>query len=373
MSRNLVVFCDGTANEFGENNTNVVRALQVLVRDDDTQRVHYDPGVGTLPGPGVVTRLGKLISKVIDLAFATSLEQNAGEAYTYLMDEYEPGDRIYLFGFSRGAYTARLVAALLHHIGLLPRGSENLIPYALRLLRMGKKDTRGIGDDFRRTFSRPIAGDAERRCPVHFIGVWDTVSSVGWFWNQAKYSFTATNPGIRTIRHAIAIDERRAFYRQNRYYHAMPAQDLQQLWFAGVHSDVGGGYADSKLGRCSFDWMIAEAQKAGLHIDPVRLAQVAPPLPKPYLEKKHNSMKGFWPLAEFFPKWHWSSETKRKGLHLNLFRPRKILDGELLHQSALLRIREDATYKPANLTPEFRQSVQGLPTVPDTLPYRKMA
>ena len=373
MGRNVVLFCDGTANKFGKTNTNVVRALQSLIRDDDDQKVNYDPGVGTMPGPGLVTHTGRVISKVIDLAFATSLDRNVEEAYTFLMNTYEPEDRIYIFGFSRGAYTARVVAALLYHIGLLPRGSENLIPYAQRLLRIARQDNRAIGDQFRDTFARPIPGRTDRRCPVHFVGVWDTVSSVGWFWEPAKFSYTAMNPGISVIRHAISIDERRAFYRQNRFGRAHDQQDLQQLWFAGVHSDVGGGYADTTLGQCSFRWIMEEAEKAGLDIDRTRLDALAPLGGKPWLDKKHNSMKVFWWPCEFFPKVHWNAEKRRNGLRLNLFRPRKILDGELLHQSVLLRIREDATYKPANLTPAFRQSVQGLPTVPDSLPYRKMA
>jgi len=206
-------FC--ATNQFGINNTNVVR-------DDQTQFVYYDPGIGTLPGPGLVTRVGKFLSKAIDLAFATGLDRNVEKAYTTLMNNWEPGDQVYLFGFSRGSYTARVVAALLYHVGLLPRGSENLIPYALRLLRMARTDNRNLGDKFRETFARPI-GNADRRFSVHFVGLWDTVSSVGWFWEPAKFRYTATNPGIAIVRHAISIDERRAFFRQNRFY-ARPAR-----------------------------------------------------------------------------------------------------------------------------------------------------
>ncbi|HEV7767160.1 MAG TPA: DUF2235 domain-containing protein [Thermoanaerobaculia bacterium] len=371
MSRNLVLFCDGTANKFGEKNTNVVRVVQCLVRDDDRQIVYYDPGVGTMPGPGLVTRVGKFVSKLVDLAFATGLDRNVEEAYTFVINHYEPGDKVYLFGFSRGAYTARVVAALLHHVGLLPRGSENLIPYALRLLRVARKDNRGIADQFRATFARPIDGNPDRRFPVHFVGVWDTVSSVGWFWEPAKFAYTATNPGISIIRHAISIDERRAFYRQNRFARANDVQDLQQLWFAGVHSDVGGGYPDTTINRCSFDWMVDEAETAGLRIDPARRAVVAPPVPEPWLAKQHNELKKpwWWPL-ELFPKIHWNSSKRRNSIRLNFFRSRKLFDGELLHESTLLRIR-DSDYTPASLSREFRKYVRSLPTVPKTLAYRK--
>lgn len=371
MAKNIVLLCDGTANQFGVSNTNVVRVVQSLVRDHQEQFVYYDPGVGTLPGPGLVTRVGKFLSRVIDLAFATGLDRNVEEAYIYLMNNWEPGDKVYLFGFSRGSYTARVIAALLYHVGLLPRGSENLIPYALRLLRMARKDNRNLGDQFRETFARPN-GSADRRFSVHFLGVWDTVSSVGWFWEPEKFRYTATNPGIAIVRHAIALDERRAFYRQNRFYPAKGSlQDLQQLWFPGVHSDVGGGYPDSSLGRCSFDWILDEAVAAGLHVDAARRNAVAPPVARPWLEKKHNSLGPIWWLLEFFPKIHFNTQKGRKEIRVNAFRSRKLLDGELLHESTLRRLQDDDGYKPAAISRAFRTYVRGLATIPPALPYAK--
>ncbi|HYI13157.1 MAG TPA: DUF2235 domain-containing protein [Thermoanaerobaculia bacterium] len=371
MTKNIVLLCDGTANQFGVSNTNVVRVVQSLVRDDQEQFVYYDPGVGTLPGPGLVTRVGKFLSKVVDLAFATGLDRNVEEAYTYLMNNWEPDDRVYLFGFSRGSYTARVLAALLHHVGLLPRGSENLIPYALRLLRIARKDNLNLGDQFRETFARPT-GRADRRFSVHFVGLWDTVSSIGWFWEPEKFRYTATNPGIAIVRHAIAVDERRAFYRQNRFYPPDgTSQDLQQLWFPGVHSDVGGGYTDSDLGRCSFDWILDEAVAAGMHVDPARRNVVAPPIAKPWLEKKHNSLGPVWWLLEFFPKIHFNSQKRHKEIRLNLFRSRKLLDGELLHESTLRRLKEDDDYKPAAISRAFRRYVRGLTTIPPAMTYMK--
>ena len=371
MPRNLIVCCDGTNNEFGKVNTNVVRVVQSIVHDTDEQLIYYDPGVGTLAQPGAITRIGKTISKAIDLAFATGLTGKVADGYIYLMNNWRPGDRIFIYGFSRGSYTARVLAGVLHHIGLLPRGLENLVPYAIRLLQIAsthQEEKLAIGDDFRRTFARPIPGNDDRRCPVHFVGLWDTVSSVGWIWDPAKYAFTEQNPSIGTIRHAIAIDERRAMYRQNRF-RAAPGQDLQQFWFPGVHSDVGGGYNDSLLWRCPFDWIIAEARAAGMTIDEARLAQVAPPLPTPaWAEKQHNSLKGGWWVLEFFPKLSWSFEKKRKVLRFNLGRYRKILENERIHSTALERIR-GTNYTPKNLSKEFITEVKGLASVPPSLPY----
>src|SRR5450755_2926360 len=129
MTRNLVICCDGTNNQFGLENTNVVRLVQSLVSDPDRQLVYYDPGIGTLPEPGWVTKVGKKISEIADLAFATGLNHKVEEAYTFLMDYWQPGDHVFLFGFSRGAYTVRVLAALLHALGSLPRGGDNLVPY----------------------------------------------------------------------------------------------------------------------------------------------------------------------------------------------------------------------------------------------------
>src|SRR6266540_2584338 len=102
--RNLIICCDGTNNRFGPENTNVVRLIQVLDRNPQKQRLFYDPGVGTLPNPGALTALTRRLSEYWELAFATDLPDKVGRAYNYLMESWEPGDQVFLFGFSRGAY-----------------------------------------------------------------------------------------------------------------------------------------------------------------------------------------------------------------------------------------------------------------------------
>src|ERR1700719_1922810 len=161
--RNLVICCDGTSNEFGRKNTNVVRLLQCLKRNTHNQFIYYDPGVGTLPEPYRVTRLGKWWSKMIGLAFGHGLTADVMEAYTYLMEQWEPGDRVFIFGFSRGAYTARVLAGLLHNFGLMPRGAYNLLPYVIKNYRAlsdrsNKNQMPQIVNtycQFRKTFARP--------------------------------------------------------------------------------------------------------------------------------------------------------------------------------------------------------------------------
>ena len=163
---------------------------------------------------------------------------------------------MYLCGFSRGAYTARALASLLKMFGLLHSGNEAQIPYVLRMFeRRHKENHRALLDEakpFQEVFSRP--------CLIHFAGLWDTVSSVGWVTEPARLPYTARNPIIANVRHAQSIDERRTFFRQNSFTRVMTGddlgdgtpspitQDFKQFWFAGVHSDVGGSYAPDKAG-----------------------------------------------------------------------------------------------------------------------------
>jgi len=384
MSRNLVICCDGTNNQFGPENTSVVRLVQVIDRDPAKQRLYYDPGVGTLPEPSAFTRLQKRISELFGLAFGAGLIWKVGEAYTYLMDSWEPGDRVFLFGFSRGAYTVRVLAGLLHAIGLLPRGNPNLVPYVLRLFAAVRDMNAGganggsnywrLCNAFRWTFARAVSQeDDQRRFPVHYLGVWDTVSSVGWVWDPKKFPYTACNPSIKIVRHAVSVDERRWFFRQNLMEPA-DGQDFQQQWFPGVHSDVGGGYAeqDGGLWRVPFGWILDEARKGGLLVDDQRLKRVLerPPVsPRPWNDRKHESLTWRWWPAEFFPKMVWRPDTKKRRPDIGRGRYRFIRHGDIMHKSTLLRIRETADYAPPNLSETFRQRIKGLGTVPDSLPY----
>jgi uncharacterized protein (DUF2235 family) len=277
-----------------------------------------------------------------------------------------------------------MLAGVLHALGLLPRGNYNLVPYVLRLF----KSIRGTGErenvnaktwywklcnDFRSAFARvhPESGDS-RRFRVHFMGVWDTVSSVGWIWNQAKYPFTRKNPSVANIRHAIALDERRAFFRQNRF-EKTGRQDLREMWFPGVHADVGGGYpevdGDFGLWRIAFEWMVAEAKCRGLHFNDRRLQVVlnqSLPSPQPWADQGHESLTPRWWLAEFLPKIPRGRWLPR----INFFRSRAINKGALIHESTLWRLRQaDLAYVPANMSEKFVQHVRALPVVPPELAY----
>ena len=299
------------------------------------------------------------------------------------MNVWEPDDRVFLFGFSRGAYSVRVLAGFLYSFGLLHRGNDNLVPYAFRLFKSirGSKPSQAqsnkkqwdLCDEFRETFARKSDGAAtDRRFRIHFMGIWDTVSSVGWVWNPASFQFTFHNPGISIIRHAISIDERRAFFRQNRVGR-VEGQDLKEYWFPGVHCDVGGGYpvADGGLSYGPFRWILDEACNAGgLHVDDPRLQKLVSEFPgreESWNEKQHESLSGLWWLAEFFPKFPWYSGTRWHWPTLNMGKHRVMEKGDVLHKSALLRIRSE-NYNPPNFSASLLAEIRDLQEVPDQYP-----
>jgi uncharacterized protein (DUF2235 family) len=289
-----------------------------------------------------------------------------------MMNNYELGDRLFLFGFSRGAYTVRSLAALLYMYGLIRKGNEPLVPYAIRMLNAAPRQegisslssdqaieslkpkiasepaqARGVfalAQDFKKIFSG-------EECKPWFVGVWDTVSSVGWIENPLRLPYTADNPDIEIGRHAIAIDERRAFFRTNlwRPRKAPPEsgpKDLKQVWFAGVHSDIGGGYPESESGlaKIALEWMLKEAMANGLLVDLEKRALVlgmsgdaSSYVPPDANATMHESLKGLWWLAEILLKRHYNYAAKKWERRMNLGCQRTIPAGALIHESVYQR------------------------------------
>jgi uncharacterized protein (DUF2235 family) len=275
LNRNIVICCDGTANEPKARGATNVFELVRLLRGQPSQLVYYDPGLGTESAPGAQTRIAKTTTKVLGLAFGYGLKKNIGDAYTYLMDQYEPGDRIFMFGFSRGAYTVRALAAMLHTVGLLEKGSGNLLYYAIKkYTQQGKREWADIGA-FKGTLCRQISDSSPRfSVPIHFLGVWDTVKSVGLFRGSVILPYTQQLPNVSSGRHAVALDEKRSKYRPNLWTATgSPEGDLQTMWFTGVHADVGGGYTDTERGLAdiSLEWMLDGAEQHGLRVDREKL------------------------------------------------------------------------------------------------------
>ncbi|KAI6031125.1 hypothetical protein PISMIDRAFT_441682 [Pisolithus microcarpus 441] len=316
--RTLVLCFDGTGDQFDADNSNIVQFFSMLQKDDPReQMVYYQAGIGTYTIPQMVTPFYAKLSKTIDLMVGNHLDAHVMSGYEFLMQNYQAGDKICLFGFSRGAYTARALAGMLHKVGLLPPSNYQQVPFAYRMYTRDDHDGWKQSTVFKKAYSIDV--------DVEFVGVWDTVNSVGII--PRRLPFTKANNQIRFFRHALSLDEHRirfmpSFYHRstqadnelgvqkgemprsvkksrtghNRYdqpqhdtsdwnghHHELSPQDsecfctqpitqtnVDEVWFAGCHCDVGGGSvkngARNSLARIPLRWMIREIFKAGVGI-----------------------------------------------------------------------------------------------------------
>jgi uncharacterized protein (DUF2235 family) len=376
MPKNIVICCDGTGNSFEtpENDSNVIKLYSTLIFNGKDQVGYYHPGVGTLGDPLARNRISRAWSKIVGLAFGGGLLDNVGDAYRYLMNAYEEGDKVFLFGFSRGAYTVRALAGVLHMFGVLNSGNNDLVRYILRMYAKRTRDAERMtstfhaADEFKTTFSRP--------CPLHFVGVWDTVSSYGWIYNPVRLPYTARNPDMKNGRHAISIDERRCFFQKNLWGAPLEGQTLKQVWFAGVHSDVGGSYSESESGlsKIALEWMMAEALPLGLKVDETRAKTMlggphssrrVVPDPKGML---HNSLTRNWWIAELLPHRYFDDATKKPKWRIPMGASREIPDDSILHETVNQKRTLDAKYKPRNLKADVQYPAE--PRVPPVFPSK---
>ena len=341
--RQIVVCCDGTNNTLtgGVSDTNVLQLFELLERHrrahplGPEQVLYYDPGVGApvgLPPADPSGTVSAFASRVSAIALGRGVYANIGQAYLHLCREYarlEPAgaarttDQIYLFGFSRGAFQVRAVAGMVNLFGLIRPEHEPLLPTLLRVYFAGSgvlgagertglapltraiegvrvaldaqpsvtvqasaehgvqsaRLTRGdVAEQIRTTFTTPVGADAR----VHFVGVWDTVESVGLpgFRKRITSSRSIAGKRMTHVRHALALDEHRRQFLPR--YYAGPVdegQTLRQLWFRGVHADIGGRgpFSESGLSSLTLHWMVQEAIACGLRCSPVPVP-VGPPM-----------------------------------------------------------------------------------------------
>ena len=376
--RNLVVCCDGTSNEPAPadktaSGTNVVRLFR-CIKKTSGQIVYYDPGVGTSGILDLWRRRTNRWRALAEQATGYGLDGHVVRAYRFICENWRPGDRIWLFGFSRGAYTARVVAGLIHQVGLLRPEQANLADFALKAYKQSSdSDDLSIGWSFAHA-----VGSREVR--IHFLGLWDTVGSmiaplkdrIGFGLTHLPH--TRRNPSVARVRHAMAIDERRRMFRlsqwvpgdfvPNRFDPSQTVpQDVLQVWFAGAHGDVGGGHpeAESGLSKLSLAWMAGEAAAAGLGIDKHILSKM--------LEGQtrkdgtlvfcrmdpngpiHPQPSGGWRLLEYLPKRierrEWPMRRNILGVYFPCGEPRSMAPDEWIHESVTTRMTSD--YAPINL------------------------
>ncbi len=366
MSKNIVIACDGTANKFGTENTNIVKLISIMEKSNSNQLVFYDTGVGTLAMPDMVTSFKTKVKNYLGLFFGTGIKQNVQEAYTFLMNYYEDGDKVFLFGFSRGAYTVRMLAGMINFCGLLPKGNEGQFSYVWDFYRIKKQERTGynpfmMGFKFKNNMARTIK--------IKFVGTFDTVSTIGFGPWSKTFPYTLKNSSVEIARHALAIDERRSQYipelwLENDLPEKKIKTDILQVWFPGAHCDVGGSYKEeeSGLSKNALVWMVCEAQKAGLFFKPERFKRVAlgeigksnynyckPDVAAPL----HSEMEHwYFKVLEVF-QLNVSWKGWKKGLQFG--RQRQIPEGAYLHQSVIDRKnRNDLIYEPENLPLQYK-------------------
>jgi uncharacterized protein (DUF2235 family) len=281
--RQLVLLCDGTNNNLSgrHSDTHVVLLAELMRLFPDPDRlVYYDPGVGNpgqLPGTTIVDKARRAMDRIDGLAFGRGLYDNVAEGYRFLMANWRPGDQIFLFGFSRGSFTARSIGGLVNAFGIIDGHQETLVSSLVSTYFSKASSER---DDITAQASRLFGqgGTPEDWPQVHFVGVWDTVASVGLppFGLKITAKPTLAGKHFRHVRQALALDEQRAQFLPRAYAQddgAFPMAnervgDIRQCWFRGSHCDVGGGnvYPYSEMSRAPFAWLVSEAIQCGLRV-----------------------------------------------------------------------------------------------------------
>ncbi|MEO6278092.1 DUF2235 domain-containing protein [Roseateles sp.] len=281
--RQLVLLCDGTNNNLSgrHSDTHVVLMAELLRLFPDPNRlVYYDPGVGNpgqLPATTVTDKFRRVRDRIDGLAFGRGVFDNISEGYRFLMANWQPGDQIFVFGFSRGAFTARSIAGLVNAFGIIDSNQDTLVSSLVATYFSSPSPTRqAITEQAARLFGQ--GGTPAQWPEVHFVGVWDTVASVGLppFGLKITAKPTLALKRFRHVRQALALDEQRAqflprAYQQDDGDYPMANEqqgDVKQCWFRGSHCDIGGGnhYPYSELSRAPFAWLVAQAIGCGLSL-----------------------------------------------------------------------------------------------------------
>jgi uncharacterized protein (DUF2235 family) len=361
MAQNLTLFLDGTWNS-PKTNTNVWKGAKQYVatkgKDGRTQRVFYDKGVG-----------GERFTWIRGGAFGRGLSKNVRQAYEYISTNYSDGDGIYIFGFSRGAYTARSVSGMIVRYGLIRPNAEldteklfDIYQGKIKARRITTLDRLSPADKANITDIEKLILKHSRRVPIQFMGLWDTVGMVGLprkgKVDKNSFHHRGVSSLFENVAHALSLDEHRKFYKPTMFCKYVPAGEdvektkkamkklsnrIEQRWFSGCHGDVGGSKNDH-TGSLPLDWILQQAEKSGLGL------------------RKSVPLSGNEPQAPIFDSWGKAA--------LGLYRTR-LLGGrhyrplgrdpetnaefslhclnEKIDKSVFDRWRHDSKYRPENL------------------------
>lgn len=259
MPKNIVVFSDGTGQEGGKDfSTNVYKLFNMVEDRTPNQIAFYDRGLGT--------GWRKLSGNV----FGYGISENIRECYEFIFENHEAGDQVYLFGFSRGAFTVRSLSGMIELFGILPKSRKGLIKEAYKIYKIKDRQKRlAKKDEF-------LSRHHSMKCPIKVIGVWDTVDALGIpvkaldIINPFKHTFHDTNmsQNVEYGYHALSIDDQRKVFHPTLWdeRNVASGQTVEQVWFAGMHTDVGGGYEQHGLSDITLDWMVKKVTPQGLRI-----------------------------------------------------------------------------------------------------------
>lgn len=326
MKKRIIICADGTWNSPEKPNpTNVLklsRAISPIAQDGLPQQVFYDWGIGSYHDSFISGVTGK------------GLHKNIKDCYRYLVQNYNNADEIFLFGFSRGAYTIRSLCGLINNCGILKRENAKLINTAFEYYKNPSKKYHPSA-----TLSKEFKNNNSHKSKdITFVGVWDTVgamgipiSFLGLFEDKDEFYDTKMGKNIKTARHALAIDEHRSDFVPT-IWDESNHTDIQQVWFCGAHSDTGGSYKEDKDGSLLSDiplkWLVDEAKEKGLGVERY-LENKITNNPNAYI---HNSRRSFYRIKE---KYYRKLEQYQEEV--------------LLHSSVKKRWESDNSYRPKNL------------------------
>lgn len=316
MAKNIVVFCDGTGQEGGiRYNTNVYKMFNMILDRTPEQVGFYLPGVGT----GYRKFTGNI--------GGFGISRNIKMAYRFIFDHYQAGDRIFLIGFSRGAATVRSLSSFIHYFGILPKARPELIERAYKIYKIRNPDKRKIHADALVARNRTIWTN------IRFLGCFDTVAALGLpqpllsvlldgfpLFRHRFHSFRLSK-SVEHAYQALSIDdERKTFHPVFWEREAGPGQTIKQVWFCGMHTDVGGGYPTQNLSDIPLVWMLQKAVNHGLHIYPKHKVAIHEDADG----HMHNS-RGTW-LTKWYKRSlrHWPGErTDRPVIHESVLKRKK--------------------------------------------------
>lgn len=349
--KNIVLCADGTWNTPHFDSPTItdtnVRKLYCALTNQADQLKYYDSGVGTDGTP---------LDHLSGGAMGEGLFQKIQDCYQFLSDVFDPGDSIYLFGFSRGAYTARSIAGMIARFGVPTINLDNV---TVKRIFAAYREPDPAKKAAAKTALTAAYGMLD--ASVKMVGVWDTVGSLGipgiFFnaFNQGRYGFldTALHPSIEHAYHAVSIDERRAQFKPTLWTHPDGSYrpndgQVEQVWFPGVHCDVGGSYLEAQLSDITLGWMMHKAKENGLKFAAADEARYLDAPIEDALGPHHDEWKIVpWGIPEH----------------------RSVPPAAMMANSVQMRLDGDAEYRPTNLNLQNGKLV-GYPIAP-VLPYQK--